>query len=78
MLFSIASIIALSCLAVQRVNAESVSTIPAPPPDTAGAVWTATSIFNTIIDASPYLIQATTTVVWTESATPTTTPTNSS
>ncbi|KAF7979528.1 hypothetical protein HWV62_42110 [Athelia sp. TMB] len=46
------------------------SVIPPPPPDSAGAVFTATQILNTVISEAPYLTVTTKTVVWTESAAP--------
>ncbi|KZP11749.1 hypothetical protein FIBSPDRAFT_871010 [Athelia psychrophila] len=60
-----------ACLAA----ALPASVIPPPPPDTAGQVFTATRIYNTIVSYYPYLVQATTVVVWTESPAPTATPT---
>ncbi|KZP11740.1 hypothetical protein FIBSPDRAFT_962014 [Athelia psychrophila] len=64
----IIQIVAVTLLACWGVNAES-SIVP-PPPESAGAVFTAAHIYNTIIDKSPYLTQATVTVSWTESALP--------
>ncbi|KZP19196.1 hypothetical protein FIBSPDRAFT_955729 [Athelia psychrophila] len=61
----------LACL----VAALPASIIPPPPPDTAGAVFTATMIYDTIVPYYPYLTQATSLVVWTESPAPTATPT---
>ncbi|KZP33831.1 hypothetical protein FIBSPDRAFT_942950 [Athelia psychrophila] len=73
MVSSLAPAALVALVACYTTDARRLSVIPPPPPDTAGAVFTATKIFNTIVDVSPYLTQATTTVVWTESAAPTST-----
>ncbi|KZP05367.1 hypothetical protein FIBSPDRAFT_967343 [Athelia psychrophila] len=67
----IAQVAAVALLASSCTNAQS-SIVP-PPPESAGAVFTAVQIYDTIIANSPYLTQATSTVTWTESALPSTT-----
>ncbi|KZP17180.1 hypothetical protein FIBSPDRAFT_865184 [Athelia psychrophila] len=65
---SIAHVVALTLLVSCCAHAQS-SIVP-PPPESAGAVFTAAHVYNTIINKSPYLTQATVTVTWTESALP--------
>lgn len=54
---------------------EQALAAPAPAPDADPAVkypvYTATRVYNTLIDVEPYLTQATTVVVWTQYPAPT-------
>ncbi|KIM72669.1 hypothetical protein PILCRDRAFT_829245 [Piloderma croceum F 1598] len=69
MVLSISACISASALE-RRSSVPATTSTNALPIDTPGAVFSATEIYNTIINQSPYLTQATTIVTWTASSTP--------
>ncbi|KAJ7838017.1 hypothetical protein B0H14DRAFT_2790295 [Mycena olivaceomarginata] len=61
MFFSLTSLLSAVALLAVGANAAAAAGPPAPP------VFTATRVYNTLTDVAPFIVKATTTVVWTAS-----------